>query len=182
MTRKGRPSAAMSAWWIVTIDGWCESCAMRFASTKNRSRVASSIELASSTLTATERCGRSWRYSKTSAKPPSPSRRTYSKPGIVGGVDAYAARLLPRERQLLRVLMRAIEQWPRLSLSSTARFSTLDVTARQQVLRAFEDSSLTERRLLGTLLRGLVGMPLFDDPRFLAAIGHKHGCGLQILP
>ncbi len=100
---------------------------------------------------------------------------------VVGGVDAYAARLLPRERRLLRVLVRAVEQWPRLSLQSTSRFSSLDVTGRQVVMRHFEESGLGERRLLATLLRSLVGMPMFDDPRLLRAIAHRHGCGLPIL-
>lgn len=100
---------------------------------------------------------------------------------VVGSVDTYAARLLPRERKLLRVLMRAVEQWPRLSLSSTSRFSELDTAGRQRVLQAFERSSVSERRLLATLLRSLIGMPMFDDPRLLAAVGHRHGCGLPIL-
>ena len=100
---------------------------------------------------------------------------------VVGSVDAYASRLLPRERRLLRVLFRAVELWPRLSLTSTKRFSDLDTAQRQQVLQAFEGSSLSERRLLGTLLRSLVGMPMFDDPRLLAAVGHRHGCGLPIV-
>lgn len=100
---------------------------------------------------------------------------------VVGSVDAYAARLLPRERQLMRVLMRAVEQWPRLSLQSTARFSALAVDDRQQVMSHFEESAIGERRLLATLLRSLIGMPMFDDPRTLRAIAHRHGCGLPIL-
>lgn len=100
---------------------------------------------------------------------------------VVGGVDAYAARLLPRERKLMRVLLRAVDQWPRLSLSSTTSFADLSLADRQAVLRAFETSTLVERRLLGSLLRSIVGMPLFEDPRFLAAIAHRHGCGLVVL-
>ncbi len=100
---------------------------------------------------------------------------------IVGAIDEYASRLLPRERRMLRVLLRAVEQWPRLSLTSTARFSDLDTAQRQRVLQAFERSTLSERRLLGTLLRSLIGMPMFSDPRLLAAVGHRHGCGLPIV-
>lgn len=100
---------------------------------------------------------------------------------VVAGVDAYAGRLLPRERKLLRILMRAVEQWPRLSLTSPSSFSSLALADRQRVLQAFETSSLAERRLLATLLRSLIGMPLFDDPRFLAAIAHRHGCGLPVV-
>lgn len=101
---------------------------------------------------------------------------------VVAGVDAYAARLLPRERKLMRVLVRAVEAWPRLSLTSTRPFSRLSVDERVAVLARFERSSLQERRLLATLLRSLIGMVLFDDPRFLAAISHQHGCGLPIVP
>ena len=100
---------------------------------------------------------------------------------VVGGVDAYASRLLPRERKLLRVLLRAVDQWPRLSFTSTARFRDLDLDRRKLVLQAFEDSPLATRRLLATVLRSLIAMPLFDDPRLLSALGHRHGCGLPIL-
>lgn len=100
---------------------------------------------------------------------------------VVAGVDGWAARLLPRERKLMRVLLRAVDQWPRLSMTSSSSFASLDLAGRQQVLRAFENSKLPERRLLATVMRSMIGMPLFDDPRFLRAVGHRYGCGLPML-
>lgn len=95
---------------------------------------------------------------------------------VVGGADAYIAGMLPRDRKGLRALLRAIEQWPRMSMESTRRFSELDVPARVEVLRAFDDSSVVERRLLGSLLRTLVAVSYFDDARVLAALSFTAGC------
>lgn len=99
---------------------------------------------------------------------------------VVGVLDAYIGELFPRERRALRALLRGLEAWPRLSLQGGA-FSAGSLTERQTVLQAFDDSSLTERRLLGSLLRQLCCMGMFEDPRLLAGIGHRQGCGLPIV-
>ena len=74
----GRWSPETSAWWIVTIEGWVDIWAMTLASESNWWRTDSSSTVESSTLIATRRCGRAWRYRNTSAKPPEPSRVSYS--------------------------------------------------------------------------------------------------------
>jgi hypothetical protein len=92
ITRKGRPSRATPAWNTVTIDGWCDSRAVRSASRSNASRPAAST-LASSTLTATARRGSSCSYRNTSADPPEPSSRCTAYPGRCGGCEASRARV-----------------------------------------------------------------------------------------
>jgi hypothetical protein len=97
---------------------------------------------------------------------------------VVSGADAYIAGLLPQENRLLRALLTAFDQWPRVTLQSTATFSSLPLADRVSELRAFEDSPITERRLIAALFRALIGMPFFEDPRALASIGFAPGCSL----
>ncbi len=97
---------------------------------------------------------------------------------VVDGADRYVASLLPEDRRLLRALLTAFDQWPRVSLSSTSTFSALPVDERVRELAAFEGSPRLERRLIASLLRTLVGMPFFEDERALAAVGHTEGCVL----
>lgn len=97
---------------------------------------------------------------------------------VVSGADAYIAGLLPQDNRLLRALLTAFDQWPRLTLSSTSTFSALPLAGRISELRAFEDSPMAERRLIASLFRALVGMPFFEDPRALASIGFLPGCAL----
>ena len=100
---------------------------------------------------------------------------------IVSAVDTYLGRLLPREQRLSRALFVVLEQWPRVSFSSSRGFSQLSVPERIEVLRAWEDSEIPQRNLLATVLRSLVGMPYFEDARVLSAMGHRFGC-LPVLP
>lgn len=103
---------------------------------------------------------------------------------VAAGLDAHLRRVLPRERRLLRGVLLAFEQWPRMSLASSRRFSELPLEARVAVLRAWEDSPLEERRQVAALLRVLVGFVVFDDRRFMAAIKGRWGCPvpLPVLP
>jgi hypothetical protein len=96
-----------------------------------------------------------------------------------GVLDAYLHELFPRERRGIRTLLRGLEAWPRLTLQA-GPFSTASLADRQAILRAFDDSGLAERRLLGALLRQLCCMAMFEDARLLAGIGHRQGCGLPI--
>jgi Gluconate 2-dehydrogenase subunit 3 len=96
-------------------------------------------------------------------------------------IDAYMAALYPRERQLLSALLRAMNRWPQVSLSSTKSFVNLSQAARVDVLRAFETSSRAERRLLTTTLRTSIAAGAFEDPAFLSSIGFVHGCTLPEL-
>jgi hypothetical protein len=96
---------------------------------------------------------------------------------VVSGADAYIAGLLAKERRLLRALLTAIDQWPRVTLSSPARFSAWPRSDRVKALRALDESPVPEKRQLAGLLRALVAMPFFDDPRVLQAVGFSWGCG-----
>ena len=98
---------------------------------------------------------------------------------IAGSVDAYMARLLPREQRLLRALFTLIEQWPRTQLASG--FSALSLDDRIAMLTTWETSALEQRQALASVLRTIVAVSYFDEPRVLAAIGHRHGC-LPVLP
>jgi hypothetical protein len=111
--------------------------------------------------------------------PGNPFGRAAVDVDTAGVLDAYVAELFPRERRGIRALLRGLEVWPQLSLQS-GPFSTASLTERHAVLRAFDASDIVERRLVGTLLRQLCTMALFDDPRFLAGIGHRQGCGLPM--
>ena len=62
ITRYGRPSPAMPAWWMVTIAGWVDSAAIRLASASNCASSSPSAAPGMSTLTATGRRGSSWSY------------------------------------------------------------------------------------------------------------------------
>jgi hypothetical protein len=97
---------------------------------------------------------------------------------IVSGADAYIAGLLQKEQRLIRALLTAFDQWPRVSLSSTRTFSSLPLAERIDVLRTFEGSPVMERRLIASLFRALVGMPFFEHPLALASIGYAPGCAL----
>ena len=98
---------------------------------------------------------------------------------VRGPVDAYVTLLYATERRGMRALLRGLERWPQLSGHGGA-FSTLDVASRVAVLQAFDASTITERRLLGTVLRTICLMPLFEDEGLLAAIGFRHGCALPV--
>ncbi len=101
---------------------------------------------------------------------------------VAGVVDEYVALLLPRERRGLRALLRGFDAWPVVSATAASSFAGLDVARRVEVLAAFDASTVLERRLIGTLLRQLVGMAMLEDERLLAALGHRHGCGLPVWP
>ena len=96
---------------------------------------------------------------------------------VRGPIDVDVTALYVTERRGVRALLRGLESWPRLSGQGGA-FSTLDVAGRVAVLQGFEASSITERRLVGTLLRTICLMPVFEDDRLLSAIGFRHGCTL----
>jgi hypothetical protein len=111
--------------------------------------------------------------------PGNPLGLTLRDVDVVGGADAFIAGMLDRERRLVRALLTAFDQWPRLSLASSSSFSNMrDNAERIEIFRAFEESEVAERRLVGALLRTLVGIPFFEDPRALAAIGFEPGCAL----
>jgi len=97
---------------------------------------------------------------------------------IAGRVDAYVARLLPREQRLLRALLTLVEQWPRATLAG--RFSALPTAARVEIVDAWE-RGIEQRQQLASVFRTLVGVAYFDEPRVLRAIGHRFGC-LPVVP
>jgi hypothetical protein len=93
---------------------------------------------------------------------------------VAGRVDAYFARMLPREQRLARALLRIVESWPRASFQGA--FSTLALEERIDVLRAWEESHLEQRQQLASVLRTFVGIGYFDDAKVLSALGHRFGC------
>lgn len=95
---------------------------------------------------------------------------------IPAGVDGYVASLPVKQGKLLRGLIAALDQWPRLSFASTSRFVDLSRAARVDVLRHFEESSIADRRQLAGLLRLLVAIPYFDDERVRADPDLQWGC------
>lgn len=97
---------------------------------------------------------------------------------VVAGADAFVSGMLDRERRLLRALLTAFDQWPRLTFASSSTFSSASLADRIAMFRAFETSDVAERRIVGSLLRALVGIPFFEDAKALAAIGFEPGCAL----
>ena len=111
--------------------------------------------------------------------PGNPFGRAAVDVDVAGVLDAYMSDLYPRERRGLKVLLRGLNRWPQLAVSGGA-FSTMGLVERQTVLHAFDDSSIPERRLIGTVLRTVSCMALFEDAQLLRGIGHRQGCGLPI--
>jgi hypothetical protein len=91
-------------------------------------------------------------------------------------IDDMASGLYERERRLLLAALRSLEQWPRLSAQSTSSFSSLPSAQQQQVLQAFEQSTVAERRLLAASVRQLVAVGVFEQRLLIRAIGYTPGC------
>jgi hypothetical protein len=91
-------------------------------------------------------------------------------------IDAMVAALYESERRLLLAAIRSLEEWPRLSLTSTMPFSSLPPRRRQHVLQAFETSTIAERRLLGASIRQLVAVGVFEQRMIITAVGYTPGC------
>jgi hypothetical protein len=94
---------------------------------------------------------------------------------VVSGVDTYAAILPPTEGKLLRALFRAVDQLPRVMLSSRSRFTELSAEERVALMTRLEKGGRTQVELC-TLLRLVIGVALFRDARTFAALGLSWGC------
>jgi len=95
---------------------------------------------------------------------------------IVAGIDGYLAAMPLTQSRLLRGLLASLEQWPRVSWTSASTLSALPLAERTAVLRAFETSRVKDRQQVAGLLRLLVAIPFFDDPRVRAAPDYQFGC------
>lgn len=96
---------------------------------------------------------------------------------VASSFDAHLAALPGRERRVMRGLLAVFDQWPRVSLSSSGRFSALSLEDRVRSLEAWEHSKSQARHGVMGLLRVLVGLHIFSHPEALAAVGHRDGCG-----
>lgn len=96
---------------------------------------------------------------------------------VSGSFDEHVRSLPPRERRVMRGLLALFDQWPRVSFSSSGRFSALPLEERIAVMRAWEESPRQARYGLANLLRVVVGLHMFSSPAALAAVGHRYGCG-----
>ncbi|MEW5851931.1 MAG: hypothetical protein AB2A00_24300 [Myxococcota bacterium] len=93
--------------------------------------------------------------------------------GVAQKTDAYAANMFPRERMLLKLMMRLLEKRPHLE--GLGGFSTLPVDQRVTLLRRWED----EGGLFGLGVSGvrvLCAMFFFGDAKVQAAVGWGMGC------
>lgn len=95
---------------------------------------------------------------------------------VTDRIDGHFAMLPPREQRAARAVLAAIDWWPRLSFQSTARFASLPLDERIEVLDHWDESPHEERRAVPSLLRLMVGLHVFDEPAVLAAMGHEFGC------
>ena len=95
---------------------------------------------------------------------------------VLGGVDAYIAILPALEGKLLRALLRAVDQLPRVMLASTTRFAALPLEQRVALVSRLERGGRTQQELT-LLLRLLIGTALFRDARAFQALGISWGCG-----
>jgi hypothetical protein len=94
-------------------------------------------------------------------------------------IDRMLGSLFERERTLMLAALRSLEQWPRVSAVSLSSFAHLAVAQRQEVLRAFEQSSLGPRLLLAASVRQFVGMGVFEQAVVIGAIPYPGGCLAQ---
>ncbi|MBI1947239.1 MAG: hypothetical protein HYS27_16210 [Deltaproteobacteria bacterium] len=98
---------------------------------------------------------------------------------IGGELDRLLVLLSAREQRALHALLRVVDQLPRASLSSSARFSALPLAERRALISGWERSGGPKRQLAG-VLRLLAGLSYFEDERVRRAIGHVHGCPLPL--
>ena len=98
---------------------------------------------------------------------------------VTAKIDAHLSWLHAREQRAARAVLSAIDWWPRLSFTSTGRFSTLSLEDRIEVLRAWETSPQEARRAIPSLLRLMVGIHVFHAPATLNAMQHEFGCTMD---
>ena len=96
--------------------------------------------------------------------------------GIAKGVDQRLGGMGPEEQTILRSLLALIDRWPQINLSGLRRFSELSLDKRIHLLKYWEDSHSDAKRGLAELLRTVVSLHYFEDPRVLAAMGLQFGC------
>jgi hypothetical protein len=63
-------------------------------------------------------------------------------------------------------------------MQSGGAFADLSLNARVEVLKAFEQSSIQERRDLSSVFRIMSASAFFEDPAILVKIGHRFGCAV----
>lgn len=96
--------------------------------------------------------------------------------GVSAGTDTLLDGQPPSVLRVFHAVLSVLDWWPVLAFSSTARFSSLPLDERVQVLRSFDESGLEARRGLVSLVRVLVSMFVFERREVLIAIGHRDGC------
>jgi hypothetical protein len=92
-------------------------------------------------------------------------------------VDQFIGGQYEDNQRLFKVLLRALEQWPRAQ-EGTA-FSDLTVAQRKAVLSEFQHSRWMVRRAAYTSMRYMFSLGYFEDLRVRRAAGFNFGCDLS---
>jgi hypothetical protein len=95
---------------------------------------------------------------------------------IPSGVDRWLTGMGSQEQMIVRTLLVVVDRWPQLSLSRMDRFSALPFEDRVEMIRGWETGHSDVKRGLAELLRTVVSLHYFEDPRVLASIGLEFGC------
>jgi hypothetical protein len=94
---------------------------------------------------------------------------------LPGRTDAYLASLPPRQRGLIRALLRLFEHatlvFPAPGLGGMRRFSSLSPAQRHTVLESWAKSRFYLRRTAFTALKAVLVMGYFGHPDCLAQLG-----------
>jgi len=97
-----------------------------------------------------------------------------SQVGVVELFDDYLAAIDRPTANLLRVLLHAIDDFP---LSTFARFRTRPLNERIEILDAWDQSSIPERRGSFRSIKLLFSTAYCEHPKVLSAMGIRFGCG-----
>lgn len=96
---------------------------------------------------------------------------------IAKGVDGWMMGMGSQEQTIVRTLLAVVDRWPQLTLSSSQPFSGLPPQNRVQMIKNWEEKGNDATRGLAELLRTVVSLHYFEDPRVLSSMGFRVGCG-----
>ena len=91
-------------------------------------------------------------------------------------LDAHLAALDEEPRMMVRAAFAVVDNWPRISLQSTARLHELPRARRVAILRELDESARPELRAVGEVSRIFIGLYLWEIPEVRDAVGQIPGC------
>ena len=97
--------------------------------------------------------------------------------GIVGDFDAYLAGLPEAPSKMLRALLHLIDDAAFFSGLGMARFHKRERSEREEILRAWDNSTVTVRRSAFRGLKFALSISYCNHPKVLDVMGMHYTCG-----